>query len=82
MNLEKITSIGSRILFSLALILLAAAVAERLVNMMGYTILRQADYSPWRLLEFASVLLIFVISMVLRQIREELRQQKKTGALE
>jgi len=77
MNLEKITSIGFRILFSLSLIFLFVAVAERFANFIGYTFLQQTPYSPWRLLEFAAICLIFVIAILLRQIREELVQPKK-----
>ena len=77
MNLEKLISIGSRVLFSLSVILLVTAVAERFANLIGYTILRQTPYTPWRLLEFAAIFLIFVIAILLRQIREELRQPKK-----
>ena len=76
MNLEKIISLGSRVLFSLSLVLLFIAVAERIANFIGYTILRQTPYTPWRLLEFAAIFLIFVIAILLRQIREELRQSK------
>ena len=78
MNLEKIISIGSRLLFSLSLVLLVIAVAERRANVAGYTLFRQTPYSPWRLLEFAAIFLIFVIAILLRQIREELKEQKKT----
>ena len=77
MNLEKMISIGSRILFSLSLIFLVVAVGERITNLIGYTFLRQTTYTPWRLLEFAAIFLIFVIAILLRQIREELRQPKK-----
>ena len=78
MNLEKIFDIGYRILFSVSLILLIAAVGERFVNLMGYTFLQQTAYSPWRLLEFAAIFVLFVIAILLRQIREELKQPKKT----
>ena len=78
MNLEKMTEIGYRILFSISLILLLAAVGERFVNLIGYTFLQQTSYSPWRLLEFAAIFVLFVIAILLRQIRQELRQQKKT----
>ena len=71
-------SIGCRIMFSISLILLLIAVGERVLNLAGYSFLYGTPYSPWRLLEFATVFLIFVITIMLRQIREELRQQKKT----
>jgi len=77
MNLEKMMSLGARIFFSLAFICLSIAVLERLVNVAGYSIL-YPHYIPWRLLEFAALFLLFAIAIVLRQIREELKQQKKT----
>ena len=76
MNLEKIMSLGARIFFSLAFICLFIAVFERLANLAGYSLLFPY-YIPWRLLEFAAIFLLFAIAIVLRQIREELRQPKK-----
>lgn len=77
MKLENWLSIGSRIIFFVSLILLFVSVVERLVNIAGYSFLQQTPYSSWRLLEFAAIFLIFVITILLRQIREELRQTKK-----
>lgn len=77
MDPEKMISIGCRILFSVSLLLLIAAIGERLANLIGYTFLQHTAYLPWRLLEIAAIFLIFVIAILLRQIREELRQQKK-----
>ncbi|HOX41918.1 MAG TPA: hypothetical protein PK263_07090 [bacterium] len=76
MGLEKIISIGCRVLFYIALILLLTALGEKASNLAGYTFLQKTTYSPWRLLEFAAIFLLFVITMVLRQIREELKQSK------
>ena len=78
MNLEKMFNIGYGILFSISFLLLFTAIAERVANQAGYTFLYHTYYTPWRLLEFAGIFLIFVIAILLRQIREELRQQKKT----
>ncbi|HRR40046.1 MAG TPA: hypothetical protein P5244_02320 [Syntrophales bacterium] len=76
MNSEKMMSLGARIFFSLSFICLFIAVFERLANLAGYSIL-YPYYYPWRLLEFAAIFLLFTIAIVLRQIREELKQQKK-----
>ncbi len=76
MNLEKMMSLGARIFFALSFICLFTAVLERLANLVGYSIL-YPYYIPWRLLEFAAVFLLFAIAIVLRQIREELKQQRK-----
>ncbi len=71
---DKLSSFASRLFFLMAFGLLAIAVAERVVNLFGYTILRGA-YAGGRLLEFAAVLLIFVIALILRQLRNELRKE-------
>ncbi len=69
-------SISCRALFYIALIFLIIAMGEKAINLVGYTFLQQTTYSPWRLLEFAAIFLLFVIAIVLRQIREELRKTK------
>jgi hypothetical protein len=78
MALEKLISIASRALFWGAFILLIVAVGEKIVNLLGYTILQQTRYTSWRLLEFAALSLIFVIAVSLREIREELKKTKAT----
>jgi len=70
MSLEKLVSSASR-LFFLGAFVLALAVMERIVNVFGYTILQQ--YKGGRLLEFAVVLLVFVIAAQLREMTEELK---------
>jgi hypothetical protein len=72
MELDRLESLASRIFFAGAFVLLAIAVLERLANWGGYTILRGA-YDPGRLMEFAAVALLFVITVLLRQIRQQLR---------
>ena len=76
MDLQKLTSIASRIFFFGSFLLLAIAVLEKLANHFGYTILRVTAYGPARLLELASVLLLFVLALLLRQVREELKKPK------
>jgi len=78
MALEKLISIVSRTLFSGAFILLIVALTEKIMNLLGYTLLLQTRYTSWRLLEFAALFLIFVIAILLRQIRDELRKTKGT----
>ena len=78
MALEKLISIASRALFSGAFILLIVASTEKIMNLLGYTLLQQTQYTSWRLLEFAALFLIFVIAILLRQIRDELRKTKAT----
>ena len=74
MSLEKLISMVSRFFFLGAFVLLGLALIEKLANVAGYTILQQ--YRGGRLLDFAVVLLIFVIAMQLRQMKEDLRGRK------
>ena len=69
---KKIVSMVSRVFFTGATLLLALAVCEAIAQFSGYTILRGA-YTAGRLLEFSVLLLVLVICMQLRQIRDELR---------
>jgi preprotein translocase subunit SecY len=71
MNLDKLNSIVTRLFFVGAFFLAFIAVLERVVNLFGYTVL--SVYTPGRLLEFAIVLLTFVIALLLRQVRDQLR---------
>jgi hypothetical protein len=73
MNSEKINSVVSRLFFAGSFLMLATAVFEKLANLSGYTIVR-GTYEPSRLLELAAILLLFVIAMLLRQVREALRR--------
>ena len=69
MGADKLSSFLSRVFFLAAFLLLAIAVLERLVSFVGYTILGSA-YTAGRMLEFAAVMLLFVIALLLRQVRE------------
>ena len=70
----SLESVMSRMFFFAAFLLLAIAVLERLVNYFGFTILG-SGYSAGRMLEFAGIMLLFVIALLLRQTREELRRK-------
>lgn len=74
MNLEKLISMMSRLFFLAAFVLLGLGLIEGVANATGYTIMRQ--YRAFRLLEFAAVLLVFVIAMQLREMKEELKSRK------
>lgn len=56
-----------RVLFIVAFGLAALAALEKIVNVAGYTLLRV--YTPSRFVEFAVVVLLFVIALLLRDIR-------------
>lgn len=64
-----------RLAFFLAFLLLAIAALEYVVNMFGFTIL-SALYTPGRLIEIASVMVLFVVALLLRQIRDSVAQAK------
>ena len=66
---EKMTSLACRAFFLASFVLLALSITEAAARQMGYTILR-TSFEPARLLEYAVILLVFVIAMLLRQIRE------------
>ena len=74
MDLERMISLTSRLFFLGAFALLAVALIERLANSAGYTVLGGV-FSGGRLLEIAAILLIFVIAMQLREMKEELRRR-------
>ncbi len=73
MNIQQISSLANRVLFVGAFVLLALAVIEWVTNLAGYTLLRGV-YSAGRLMEFAAILLIFVITLLLRQMRDEVKK--------
>ncbi len=75
MDLEQYSSIASRIGFYGAAALLVMAVVEKLANTIGYTTFLGSVAFPARMLEYAVVLLIFVIALLLRQIREQLNTE-------
>jgi len=66
--MKGVTSIVSRLFFLAAFALAGLAVWEKLANVLGYTVLRNA-YNPGRLLEFSAVVLLFVIALQLREIK-------------
>jgi hypothetical protein len=67
--MRNIISIICRVIFVGAAIMAALAVGEKFFNLFGFTILQTMPYSPWRLMEFASVALLFVIALQLREIK-------------
>jgi preprotein translocase subunit SecY len=74
MSLEKLMSMMSRLFFLGAFVLLGLSVIERIANAAGYTILRL--YQGSRLLEFAAVLLVFVIAIQQREMKQELKSRR------
>ncbi len=75
MSLQKIISMTSRLFFLGAFVLFGLALIERVANAMGYTILDQKT-STIHLMDAAVVLLVFVIAIQLREMKEELKSRK------
>jgi len=73
MKLESLANIFNRLFFLGAFALFVVAVLEKVANPNGYTSIGQA-YAPGRLFEFAAVMLLFVITLLLRDIRGPSRE--------
>lgn len=69
--LDKLTSIISRIFFTVASLLLLIAIIDWVLRLFGWTF-SWIRYQPGRLLEFAAFIMTFVIVLLLRQIREKM----------
>jgi hypothetical protein len=72
MSQKTAASLLNRLFFLAAFVLFAAAVIERIANWSGYTIIAER-YSPGRLFEFSGIMLLFVITLLLRDIRDTRR---------
>jgi hypothetical protein len=75
--MRTLTSLICRILFVLAFVLAGFAIWEKLANLAGYTVLRGA-LGPGRLLEIATMSLLFVVALLLREINHSLRARGTT----
>jgi len=73
MTSESLSSLASRTFVVLSFGLLVLAVLEKLCNLAGYTFLKGSVGSS-NLLEYAVVLLTFVLALVLRQVRDRLQK--------
>lgn len=71
--IEKLINITYRIIFILAAIFLVLALWERILNEFNYTLFWIRIASS-RLLELSSVLTLFVVALLLRQIRDILKK--------
>jgi len=73
-DLNKWSSIGSRLCFAVAVVLFAVAIVDWILTMAGMK--ASVGYMPGRLIEFGAMFLIPVVTVLLREIREELRKPK------
>jgi hypothetical protein len=69
MNMTKIFYPFAHLFLFLALGLLSVAIIEIALNLFDYTILSRG-YTAGRLIELSAALLVFVITVLLRQIRD------------
>jgi hypothetical protein len=74
MDVNKWSSVGSRVCFAVAFILFVVAVLEWVFKRLGMSF--DVGYNPGRLTEFGAMFLIPVVTVLLREIREELRKPK------
>ena len=72
MNFESVYEYVARTLFIIASAANAVAFLVRIGEFFGFSILGEM-YQAGRLLELAATLLVFVIAVLLRQVRDELR---------
>ncbi len=77
MNFESIYEYVARTLFIIASAAIAVAFLERIGEFFGFSILGEM-YQAGRLLELAATLLVFVIAVLLRQVRDELRTGRRS----
>ena len=73
MDVNKLTSNLTRLFFFGAFLFLGLAVLEKALNLIGQST-PVLNVNPSQLLAWASIPLLFVIALLLRQIREGLKQ--------
>jgi len=74
MDVNKWSSIGSRLCFAVAVVLFVVAIVDWLLTVAGVKV--SLGYMPGRLIEFGAMFLIPVVTVLLREIRDELRKAK------
>ena len=71
--IDKLSSYLCRIFFIIALVFLCIAVLDKFLYLFGWKL--SFAYQPGRMLEFSVMLMTFVIALLLRQIREYLKNK-------
>ncbi len=74
MDIDKLSHYSMRTFFLVALVLFVVAVVEWVFSLLN--IMRPTGYMPGRLIEFSAMFMVPVITVLLRQIRDELRKGK------
>ena len=70
---EKLSSILSRLFFSVGLLLIIIAIIDWCLRLFDYTF-SWLQYQPGRVIEFSAILMITVVVLLLRQIRDSLKK--------
>jgi xanthine/uracil permease len=73
MNYNKVASLVSRVVVLGAVVLIALGLIEGAANMLGYTVMHEA-HKPSHLIELGAALIVIVIALLLRQIRDQSRK--------
>jgi len=71
--IDKLTSIICRLFFAIALFLLFISLWDKFLRLFGWA-MTWLPYEPGRLFELSALLMIFVIALLLREIREQLKK--------
>jgi len=71
--INTLTSIFCRIFFIISLFLLFIALWDKFIRLFGWT-MTWLPYEPSRLFELSALLMIFVIALLLREMREQLKK--------
>ena len=71
--LSQYTSVISRVMFVGAFVVAGLAVWEKVTNLFGFTLSFMGGYAPSRLLEWSAVILLFVIALQLRELKQAQR---------
>jgi hypothetical protein len=69
--MEKLMSFVSRLFFIVAFIFLVMATLDWILRLFGWTF-SWVSYQPGRMFEFSAILMIFVMVLLLRQIRDRI----------
>ena len=80
MNLDQLNSATSRVCFIGGFAFLVLVIIEELAISFGKSVLSNA-YTPETLLNIGAILFIVVITLLLRQIREELKRRTIVEAM-
>ena len=72
--IDKTSSLICRLFFVVSLFLLILSLWDRFIRLFGWSI-SVLPYDPGRVFEFSAMLMVFVIALLLRQIRELLKNK-------